>query len=351
MSRLARLSVTGPSDRALPRDLPIRALMVGALFSSLTVWWSLQRFQPSDLAQLLTAGRLLAQGADVYASIGPGLAIDAPFRLYYPLTAVLATLPLASLPLIVADAAFVGFGAFALAWVLMRESGGALTPRLLVFASIPYAYVVQTSQWSPLLCAAAFVPAAGGLLLCKPTLGLALFAAYPSRVAVASAAVFGLASLALMPSWPLAWLESLSASTHFNAPLFRPGGFLVLLAIPCWREAEARLLLVLACVPQTTQFYDALPLYLVVRTWTEGGALTALAFIAAVAARVGGPYPSYEAGMVACGNWMTWGLYLPCTAFVLRRAWRGVSGAPAPNPLTSGIRVGASTRGTPRPPP
>jgi hypothetical protein len=45
--------------------------------------------------------------------------------------------------------------------------------------SLPALMTLQTSQWSLLLTGAALVPAVGFLLVAKPTIGLALFAAFP----------------------------------------------------------------------------------------------------------------------------------------------------------------------------
>ena len=49
-----------------------------------------------------------------------------------------------------------------------------------LFASACFVYVIRTAQWSPLLMAAALTPVVGWLLTCKPSVGLALFVAYPT---------------------------------------------------------------------------------------------------------------------------------------------------------------------------
>jgi hypothetical protein len=297
------------------RDRLALAILTGVAFALVTIALRPYRFQPSDLGPLLDSARELRAGRDPYAAIGPGGTIGGPFRLNYPLPAAIAIVPLSFVPLAVADPIFVGLGAFALAWVLVRHD--AVGPRFLIFGSLPFIYALQTSQWSPLLTAAALTPAFGALLVCKPNLGLALLAGFPSRKTAVGCAVFGLASVIAFPWWPPEWLRNLSQATHFIAPIRRPGGFLVLLALWRWRRPEARLLVALACAPQTPQFYDTVPLFLLVETWTEGAVLTLLGYAAGAATLAGAPYASYDVLMSVAGNWTTWLIYLPCTALVL----------------------------------
>jgi hypothetical protein len=96
----------------------------------------------------------------------------------------------------------------------------------------------------------------------KPSAGLALFAAYGNRRAFAWAAALTFLSLAVMPTWPVDWLEAIR-SQPYKAPVVRPFGWILLLAFLKWRTAEGRLLGVLACVPQTTAVYETLPIFLV----------------------------------------------------------------------------------------
>jgi hypothetical protein len=300
----------------------VRSLTAGGAMAAVTIIYQRTRFQPSDFAQLWFASRAWLHGIDPYSVVGPGRSFDWPFPLFYPMTAVLAAVPLTGFPLAIADPIVVGLGAALFAWVVMRERLD--DPRLLMFVSGAGALAVQTSQWSPMLCAAALMPTLGFLLACKPTLGLALLSAYPSRRAVIGIVLFGLVSLIAWPSWPREWLAALPAGTHLVAPILRPGGFLILLALFRWRLPEARLLVAWACMPQTPQFYEAVPLFLIPRTWPEGLTLTGLLYVAGFGYRLGGPYVNYDAYMNAGGMWMLWFLFIPCTVFVLRRASRPV---------------------------
>jgi hypothetical protein len=98
----------------------------------------------------------------------------------------------------------------------------------------------------------------------KPTVGAAVFAAYPNRPALWAAVGVLALSIAVMPGWPLQWREALSANIA-SVPALLPGGFLLLLGLVHWRSPEARLLAALACVPQTIGYYEMLPLFLIPR--------------------------------------------------------------------------------------
>lgn len=300
-----------------------RSLGLGFVFAGLTALYGLQRVQTSDVMQLWCAARAWLDGADPYAVVGPGRPCDWAFPLLYPMTAVLAVLPLTPLPLAVVDPIVVGLGVSLLAWVLMRDTLD--DPRLLVFVSGAATHLLQTSQWSALLCAVARAPAFSWLLACKPTLGLALLAAYPSRHAALGMAAFTIVSLLAWLSWPSEWLALLSAGTHLVAPISRPGGLLLLLALWKWRLPEARLLLAWSCMPQTPQLYEAVPLFLIPRTWPEAGVLTAGTYLAGYLSLRQRPFASYTAYMDTVGGAMLWLLYLPCLAMIL---WRPVHPRP-----------------------
>ncbi len=222
-------------------------------------FWSKPQSRPSDFAQIWAGARQLLQGVDPYHNIGPGLAFEWDFPLLYPLTAVLVGVPFAFLQLRWADALFVGIGFGTLTWALTKKQ--LTNPQLLVIVSTAGICVMQTSQWSALLTAAALVPSLGWLLVCKPTVGFALWCAYPSRRALIPGAILVLLTVALRPSWPLEWLATLRSASHIRPLLVQPGGIVALLALLRWRRPEARLLAALVCVPQTALLYEAVPLF------------------------------------------------------------------------------------------
>ncbi|MET0214639.1 MAG: hypothetical protein ABW292_16625 [Vicinamibacterales bacterium] len=274
----------------------------------------------SDFGQLWFGARTLAAGGNPYDVVGPGLPYDWEYPLLYPLPAVVAALPLAWLPARAADALFVGGGVAVLFWALTRQT--LRNPQLLVFASFAMFTAAQVVQWSPWLTAAALMPSLGFLFAAKPSIGLALLAAYPSRWSLIGAFVFGAATVAFAPWWVPAWLQALANTSHMVPPVTEPGGVLVLLALLKWRRPEARLLAVLACVPHTRSMYEVLPLFLLVRTLDEGLILMTLTTVAgALVNSLSGDWWANNATAIL------WLIYMPCLVMVLRRP----NEAPAPD--------------------
>jgi hypothetical protein len=278
--------------------------------------------QPSDLMQVWVGARAWLHGENPYTAVrtwGPW-----PFPLLYPFTAILVMAPLAALPAWLADAVFAALSTALLAWGLTRDR--VVPPQLLVFASAPFLYAMVFAQWSPLLTGAALVPWAGCLLACKPTIGLALFAAFPRRATLAGGAALVACSLLIWPGWVHEWRAALGGAPNAVAPVTLPGGALTLLALIKWRRPEARLLTVLACVPHTTLLYEAVPLFLVPETWPEAWVLWGGTFLALLGHQRTGPYESQLMWVRTAGLWLLVCAYLPCLVMILRRP----NAAPAP---------------------
>ncbi|HJZ77657.1 MAG TPA: hypothetical protein VKE51_38275 [Vicinamibacterales bacterium] len=281
------------------------------------VVWSQPQPEMSDLALVWASARAFLHGDNPYQMVGPGRAFDRPYPLVYPMTAVLALAPLAWLPLRWVDPLFVacGFGLFTYALTRQR----LLTPPLVALVSIAALMTLQTSQWSLLLTGAALLPACGLILIAKPTIGLALFAAFPRRrIAIGCAVVLALSVLA-RPLWIIDWRATLASVPHVVAPITRLGGPLLLLAALKWKRADARLLLGMACVPHTTVPYETIPLFLIPQTWTEAWGLWALGVLAYIGQWATGPYASQEAYWTGGARWIVAVMYLPCLLMVLRR--------------------------------
>jgi hypothetical protein len=299
------------------------AIVVGLLTACYADWfWSHPRPKPSDFTQPRAAARIFLQGGNPYTQIGPGRAFEHEFPLIYPATSAVVAMPFAWASLRLADALFIGLGAALLAWALTRRTFA--NPQLLVFASFAMMVAAQTVQWSPVLTAAALMPWLGFLFACKPTMGLAMLAAYPSRTAILGAGVFTLVTIAIWPWWIPTWLATLPAATHMSAPVMRWGGPFILLALLKWRRQDARLLAALACVPQTPVLYEAVPLFLLVQTFREGTLLIVLTALAGKMIAVTTWGVDYHTFMNASGQWMVWLVYLPCTVMVLRRPNEGL---------------------------
>lgn len=256
--------------------------------------------------------------------MGTGSTYEWNFPLLYPLPAVLVAVPFALVPLRLADALFVGVGAGALAWALTRQRLD--NPLLLAFASASYLFALQTSQWSPVLVAAALLPGLSPLLACKPNLAIALLAAYPRRASVMAAAAFAGLTWLAFPWWPQEWLSALEAAQHMTplAARWGIGGPLLLLALPAWRSPEGRLLLAMACVPHTPLPYEALPLFLVTRRAVEAVGLSVLSVVVVIGVQFSAPFADHDAWVEANAIWVLWCLYLPSLGLVLaRRDGRG----------------------------
>ena len=81
-----------------------------------------------------------------------------------------------------------------------------------------------------------------------------------------------LVSIVIWPWWPGQWYGELSdvvGGPYWHIPLRLTGGVILLLAGFRWRRPEARLLLVMACAPQTMLYYDQLPLLLAAQTFRQ----------------------------------------------------------------------------------
>jgi hypothetical protein len=269
----------------------------------------------SDLVQVWIAARAWLGGADPYGAVKAWGGW--PYPLLYPFPAVLVLAPLAVVPHWLAEGLFFALSTALLAWGTTREE--LVSPKLLMFVSPPFLHAMAFVQWSSLLTGAALVPWAGFLLVCKPTIGVALFAAFPRwRTVVGGVALVGVSLLA-WPSWIGEWRHTIAQAPNAIAPVTLWGGPFILLALIKWRRPEARLLAALACIPHTTLMYEALPLFLVPRTWPEAWVVWGGTFLALVGHASGGPYASQVAWVRSAGVWLVLCAYLPCLVMILRR--------------------------------
>ena len=280
-----------------------------------------------DFGQAWYAARAVLQGVDPYKSIGPGRAFqwEAPF--FYPLPAALVATPLAPLSEAWAVASFSALGAFLLAWALMAHGYGSL----LAFTSFCVGQAVFLAQWAPLLAGATVFAPLSAILIAKPTVGAAVFAARPSLWALNGAAVLLALSFALQPGWVVSWMHALQAASigagqafPYSAPVMIPGGALALLCLLRWRRPEARLVAALACVPQTTLPYEGVLLFLVPRGWRQTATLAILSHAIVWMVRYDREAVTLSENILAYGPMMVACLYLPVTFMVLRRPNEGV---------------------------
>ena len=181
----------------------------------------------------------------------------------YPLTAALFALPFVRLQPELAAALFWGISSFFLALGLTRHG----YTRLLIFFAYPYWAGLLTVQWSPLIAASGFFPLLLPAAMAKPQVGLPVFLTRLSRRGLLACLVVGLLSLAVMPRWPLLWLQQTRNYEHFIPILVLPGALLVL-ALLRYRNRDARLLFLSALMPQRW-FFDSFILWLIPQSRRE----------------------------------------------------------------------------------
>ena len=179
----------------------------------------------------------------------------------YPLPAVLLAVPFTTIPLIIARPIFDVLVGAAFVYALWRHRG---TYALLAVASGAYLMAMWNGQTTPLMVAAALVPALGFLLAVRPNTAAALWIAWPSLKTLLAATLVLALSLLVLPSWPWDWWLALPMDhTPLLPPILRPFGFVLLLAGLRWRLPEARLILAITFIPQTTLPYELVPLALI----------------------------------------------------------------------------------------
>jgi hypothetical protein len=304
-------SVAGSApSRAWRAKVSLAAGIVAGLFV-LALYARQQPGVISDWDPTWVATKALLHGENPYAAIQVP---PWPNWLLYPLPALLATVPFTYVPLPLARGIFAALGTAAFTYVITRRHRWTLY--FLISGAMLWSWMVV--QWAPLLIAAALTPSLSWLLPVKPTLGFALWSAWPNRKAVLAGLLFVGISLLVRPGWVQEWLASVAKTPH-EPHLLRPGGFLMLLGMLRWRRPEGRLLAALCLVPQTTALYETLPLALLCRNRPQAAAFAGLTMLAHVLFLLGpqGPWP------VGAGYqwWVLLALvYLPAIVLVLRRS-------------------------------
>jgi hypothetical protein len=283
--------------------------------------------RPSDFGIIWFGARSIVQGIDPYPLVGPGRFYDWDWDLLYPATSMLLAIPFAWLPEFVAAALFVWVSTAFLAYAL-TEKGWDL---LFLFPSSAFIVAARAAQWSPLLSAAFLMPVLGFVVTAKPNVGAAIALATDSRklflAAAAGFVVLTAVSLVLLPGWPREWFTAVSHAAHLTLPIAASGGVAILVVLLRWRRPEARLILFLACVPQTGSWYEALPLLLVAQTRRESQILSLVSSVGFLLIRFmihGQPEPQFNREV---SGLMVAFAYLPAAIVVLRRPNEGRSPA------------------------
>jgi len=274
-----------------------------------------------DFHQIWFAARALFQHQDPYQLIGPGRSYPWRWPFYYPLPAALLVAPIAWLPPRLAFSVFDGIGAGLLTFGLLRHRGIAA---LWILCSGAMVRALAMGQWSPILTAAFLLPALQFVYVGKPSVGAGLWLTRPRNASLMgmafSVALIGL-SVVIQPHWILEWIDAIKHSPHITAPIGRTllGMVLIPLLLIRWRDADARLVFALACVPQTPALYEALPVLLTGRRWQEYLALSVLTSAAEVWVSVTTMGRGLGARFEAAGPAIVYFVYLPCVALVFLR--------------------------------
>jgi hypothetical protein len=200
----------------------------------------------------------------------------------YPLPAVLLGVPFRAIPLWLARPVFDVLVGWAFVYALWKYRGPYA---LLALVSGAYLFALARGQTTPLMVAATLVPALGFLSAVKPNTSAGLWISRPSWPPILGVSVFLALSLAVQPTWPFEWWMAVPADTsHFVPIVMRPFGALLLLAALRWYTPTGRLLLALACIPQTTLPYELVALALIPANSVQMAVYVAGSWIAVAAA-------------------------------------------------------------------
>ena len=263
----------------------------------------------ADFHYALSEARELLAGRDPYAIFHGATS--------YPLPAAIFALPLLRLAPETAAGVFFGASSACLAFGLSRSGNW----RLLAFLAYPFWAAMITVQWVPLLMAGALLPWLFVAATAKPQVAAPLFLACPSWRGAISAAAVLLASLILMPNWPLRWLPGVGEHTHFVPMLVLPGPVL-LLALYRRRDPDSHLLLLSSLAPQHW-FYDSFMLWLIPRNRQEMLATIFLSWGAGITRWYFMPHSWDEVA-----RWALLWIYIPMLGIILLRQYQAKA-APA----------------------
>ncbi len=222
------------------------------LFSGVFCWYLMRRFHlgAADFTWAIRAAAALLAKRNPYADPGQ----------LYPLPAALFGLPFVHVRLEIAAGLFFGISSALLAFGITRHG----LHYFLIFLAYPYWACLITVQWIPLIMASTFfwwlTPAA----LAKPQIGLPVLASRSTRNGALVCTAVIIVSLLIMPHWPMLWLAETRKYIRYIPLLVIPGP-LLLAAMARYRNRDAWLLFLAACMPQRW-FYDTFFLWLIPKT-------------------------------------------------------------------------------------
>jgi hypothetical protein len=274
----------------------------------------------SDFEYALRAAHRLLAGLDPYNDPSVGSDMPYPFdaQFPYPLVAAILAVPFTGFPSYVAGALFVGVISAFMAFAVARSGWW----RLSIFLSPSYFVAASVANWPPLLVAAAFLPLLFPLARAKPALAAPILLNFPNLRGYLLAAGMVLFSLVLLPAWPILWLQSISGQEpgKYALPILMGPTILVLIGLIWYRYRPARLLVMLAFVPQHAFFYDQLLLWILPRTLLQSLAFSTVGWLAYLSWSLFDPTFDPWLALTPQGPGLDWTaplFYLPALVIVL----------------------------------
>jgi hypothetical protein len=270
------------------------------LLSGIFCWFLMKKFHQDagDFRWAIRLARRLISRESLY---------DSPFE-QYPLTAGLFAVPFVRLRPEFAAGLFYGISSTLLAFGLTKHS----YRRLLIFLTYPYCAGLLAVQWSPIIAASAFFPLLLPITMAKPQIGIPVFLTRLTRRGLVACLFIGALSLVLVPRWPMLWVGQMKNYEHFIPLLILPGPIL-LLALWRFRDRDALLLLLAACMPQRW-FFDSFILWLIPKSRREMIWTVFLSWGLAIWRWYHVPH-----SFTQVGRWTVFFVYLPMLVVVLLR--------------------------------
>ncbi|MEO8195065.1 MAG: hypothetical protein ABI681_14525 [Gemmatimonadales bacterium] len=297
-----------------------RVIVASLITSICGVFLALRPPSHTDFSLIRFGAQALLQGANPYYLVGHGRVFDSDWTALYPATAYVLGIPFTLLADRAASIAFVVPSVFLLAYGVTRDGW----QRLPILMSAAFIWSVILAQWTIILTAVVFLPWVAVVAAAKPNQAIPVVLGSERPSVAIRASLFGgvlllAISLVFLPGWPLDWLRLVRQASQLQPPILGFGGFLVLAVLWRWRERDARLILLMAVVPQMWLPYSTLPLLSVAKTLRES-------LVLAIVTSIGALLPNFftkdfhTPEMVRLGRMIVVATaYLPAVVMVLRR--------------------------------
>ena len=298
------------------------------IFSGFFCWYLMRHFTlgAADFSWAIRAANDLLEKRNPYATPGQ----------LYPLPAALFGLPFIRIRPEIAAGIFYGISSALLALGVTRRG----VHYMLIFLAYPYWAGMITVQWIPLIMASAFFWWLTPVTLAKPQIGLPVLVTRGGRLGAISSLVLIVLSVLVMPHWLTLWLLQTKHYVRF-VPLFVLPGPLLAAALIRYRDRNAWLLFLSACMPQRW-FYDSFFLWLIPTTRRQIVFTVGLSWIPGIWRWYHTPHAITEVGRLTVLFF-----YLPMLAVLL---WQTRQEAPrsteAQSKIDSGAKVEVSKAST-----